>query len=164
MKGQDVGSVLALFGTSRAKAVRGYRTFIADGIGQGARPELIGRVIGRDGSVGPADSRVLGDTGFVEEIRVQHAVESRVQDRIPVAVIAENAAAVHSVPVRALSAGGRREAVVRARSMTSFLALEEGHSVTEIARYLGLSRNGVVAAARRHVEQPNSSVNEKSAT
>lgn len=164
MKGQDVGSVLSLFGTSRAKAVRGYQAFIADGIDQGSRPELVGRVVGQDGSVGLIDSRVLGDTDFVEEIRVQQAVVSRVQDRIPAAVIAEKAAALHTVPVRALSAGGRREAVVRERAMTCFLALEEGHSVTEIARCLGMSRNGVVAAARRHFEQSNPSADEKSAT
>lgn len=164
MKGQDVDSVLAHFGTTRAKAVRGYQTFIADGIDQGARPDLVGRVVSTEESTRSIDSRVLGDPDFAEEIRRRLPLSNRVQASIPIAVIAEKSAAAFCVPVRAVFAGGRREAVVKARSMTCFLALEEGHSVTGVARFLGMSRNGVVMAARRHEEPPTSSFDGNSST
>lgn len=73
-----------------------------------------------------------------------------------IAEIANNTAAVFGIPVRAISAGGRREATVKARSMVCFLALEEGYSVTHIARYLGMSRHGVMVAAKRHPQSQSS--------
>lgn len=156
MKGQDADAVLALFGTTRATAVHAYQAFIADGIDHGDRPDLVGRIVRQEGSMGSIDSRVLGDLDFAEEIRVQQEAADRIQARTPIAVIAENSACVHNVAVRAVSSGGRREAAVRARAMTCFLALEEGHSVTEIARVLEMSRNGVAMAARRHLERTTS--------
>ena len=96
------------------------------------------------------DSRILGDPEFVEEIRAREVVADRIEERTPIAVIANNIAAQLGIPMRAISAGGRREAAVKARSMVCFLALEEGHSATHIARYLGMSRNGVMIAARRN--------------
>ena len=151
MKGQDTDSVLRLFGTTVAKARRGYKAFVADGVPQGKRNDLVGRPaeVGKtlDGSV---DARILGDPEFAEEIRAQEAVVDRIEARTPIAVIAGNIAAVFGVPTRAISAGGRREAAVKARSMVCFLALEEGHSATHVARYLGMSRNGVMIAAKRY--------------
>lgn len=150
MKGQDVGSVLALFGSRREKAIRGYEVFIADGIDHGDRPDLVGRFVGQKDSIASMDSRVLGDLDFADKIYVQQVAVDRIEPRTPIAAIAEYSAGVHNVPVRAVSSGGRREAVLKARSMTCFQALEEGHTVTEVARVLGMSRNGVVMAARRY--------------
>jgi putative transposase len=143
MKGQDTKSVLRLFGTAVPKARRGYKAFVADGISQGRRNDLVGRLP----EVG---SRILGDEEFAEEIRIRETVADRIEARTPIAVIANNTAAIFGIPVRAISAGGRREATVKARSMVCFQALEEGYSVTHIARYLGMSRNGVMIAAGRH--------------
>jgi chromosomal replication initiation ATPase DnaA len=86
----------------------------------------------------------------VDEIRAREVSADRIEERTPIADIAGNIAAELGIPIRAIAAGGRREATVKARSMVCFLALEEGHSVTHIARYLGMSRNGVMIAARRH--------------
>lgn len=153
MKGQDIDSVLALFGSTRAKAVQEYQEFIADGIDHGDRPDLVGRIAGQKVAADPFDSRVLGDLDFAEEVRAQQVTVDGLQARTAIAVIAEHCADVYSVPVRSLSSGGRRETVLKARSMMCFLALEEGHLVAEVARVLGMSRNGVVMAARRHVER-----------
>jgi len=160
MKGQDTDSVLSLFGTTKAKARRQYRAFVADGITQGRRSDLVGRLaaVGRDLN-GAADSRVLGDSEFAEEIRGREAAVDRIEARTPIAVIAGNTAAACGIPLRAISAGGRREAIVKARAMTCFLALEEGYSVTHIARYLGMSRNGVMIAAKRHEPFETASAN-----
>ncbi len=143
MKGQDTESVLRLFGTAIPKARREYKVFVADGISQGRRDDLVGRLP----EVG---SQILGDEEFAQEIRIQETVADRIEARTPIAVIANNTAAMFGIPLRAISAGGRREATVKARSMVCFKALEEGYSVTHIARYLGMSRNGVMIAAGRH--------------
>lgn len=151
MKGQDADSVLSLFGTTKAKARREYKAFVADGIADGRRDDLVGRPAAMEKKMNrPGDSRVLGDPEFAEEIRGREAAVDRVDARTPIAVIASNAADAFGIPLRAISAGGRREAAVKARSMACFLALEEGHSVTHVARYLGISRNGVMIAAKRH--------------
>lgn len=44
-------------------------------------------------------------------------------------------------------------AAVAARSAAYRIALEEGYSAAEVARYLGLSRYGVVVAGRRDIVQ-----------
>ena len=150
LKGQDTESVLGLFGTTVVKAKRGYKTFLADGIPQGKRSDLFGMFLGPGNADVPVDSRILGDPEFVDEIRAREVSADRIEERTPIAVIAGNIAAELGIPIRAIAAGGRREATVKARSMVCFLALEEGHSVTHIARYLGMSRNGVMIAARRH--------------
>ena len=150
LKGQDTESVLRLFGTTVVKAKRGYKTFLADGIPQGKRSDLFGMFLGPGNADVPVDSRILGDPEFVDEIRAREVSVDRIEERTPIAVIADNIAAELGIPIRAIAAGGRREATVKARSMVCFLALEEGHSVTHIARYLGMSRNGVMIAARRH--------------
>lgn len=154
LKGQDTDSVLGLFGTTVAKARRGYKTFLADGIPQGNRNDLVGmRAEPGQALDASVDSRILGDQEFVEDIRARDVVADRIEERTPIAVITSNIAARMGIPMRAISAGGRREAAVKARSQICFLALEEGHSATQIARYLGMSRNGVMIAAKRH-EQP----------
>ena len=150
MKGQDVDSVLTHFSSTRTKARSGYEAFIADGIDEGDRPDLVGRFAGQAAPEGVQDPRVLGNPDFAEQVLVQQVAENGIEARRPVAAIAEYSAEIHNVPVRAISSGGRRDAVLKARSMTCFLALEEGHSVTEVARVLGMTRNGVVMAANRH--------------
>lgn len=151
MKGQDTDSILRLFGTAIAKARREYKAFVVDGIPQGKRNDLVGKFtdLGQK-SKGTVDSRVLGDLEFAEEIRERESTVDRIESRTPIAEIASNAATVFGIPMRAISAGGRREAAVKARSMVCFMALEEGHSATNVARYLGMTRNGVMIAAKRH--------------
>ena len=151
LKGQDADSILRLFGTTKTKARREYRTFITDGIGDGKRDDLVGRPTAVEKKPNHScDSRVLGDPEFMEEIRVREAVVDRVEARSPISVIAGNAADAFGIPLRAVSAGGRREAAVKARAAVCFKALEEGYSVTYVARYLGMSRNGEMMAAKRH--------------
>ena len=142
LKGQDTESILRMFGTAVVKARREYKAFVADGIPQGKRNDLVGRHP-------ETGSRILGDEEFAEEIRERETVVDKIEERMPLAMIANNIAAMLGIPVRAISAGGRREATVKARSMVCFQALEEGYSVTHVARYLGMSRKGVVIAAKR---------------
>jgi hypothetical protein len=117
LKGSGSESVLRLFGTATSKARRGYKIFVADGVSQGRRNDLVGRLP-------EAGSRILGNEEFAEVIRMRDTATARIETCTPIAEIANNTAAIFGIPVRALSAGGRREATVTARSMVCFLALE----------------------------------------
>lgn len=150
LDGQDFESILALFGQNRAEARRQYHCFVADGIPQGRRNDLVGRLTeGGQGLSCIADSRILGPLDFVEEIRRQEPEIRHVEARKPIAEIVTTVAKEKGIPVRAIAAGSRSEAVVAARSIVCRTALEEGHSAAEIARYLGLSRYGVAVAGKR---------------
>jgi hypothetical protein len=59
----------------------------------------------------------------------------------------------YDIPERAIAAGSRRNTAVAARSAACRIAMEEGYSAAEVARYLGLSRYGVVVAGRRESVQ-----------
>ena len=78
---QDTGAIQGYFGRKRREAVRRYKAFVAEGVDQGRRPELVGggliRSLGgwsqvlslrRKGLRMAADDRVLGDGDFVEQI------------------------------------------------------------------------------------------------
>ena len=77
---QDTGTIRVYFARSPKEAVRRYMSFVAEGVGWGRRPELVGggliRSLGgwsqvlslrRKGLRMAADDRVLGDGDFVEQ-------------------------------------------------------------------------------------------------
>lgn len=145
LPGQDVDNVLSLFGKSKAEARRRYREFIADGIAEGKRDELVGRV---EKSTA-ADSRILGTSEFVEEIRFREDGGWQLGERRTIAEIVDAVAGEFGIPVRAITAGSRMKTAVNARSAICRIALEEGHSAAEVGRQLGMSRYGVSVAGRR---------------
>jgi putative transposase len=147
LQGQDVASVLALFGKKVADARRRYREFIADGLSEGPRDDLVGRK--RPEVRGNVDSRVLGAPEFVEGIRLRAPDRNTSGGRKTIPEIIEAIAAEHSVPHRGISGGSRLSAVVMARAEVCRVALGEGHSAAEVGRHLGMSRHSVGRAGRR---------------
>jgi len=92
---QDTATILAQFGPSRGRARKAYRTFVADGIPHGRRPELQGgglmRSLGgwhavvtlrRGREAYAADERILGSSAFVEALQ-QAAQAAAVPRRCP---------------------------------------------------------------------------------
>jgi putative transposase len=146
LPGQDVDNVLALFGKSKAEARRRYREFIADGIAEGKRDDLVGRA---EKSTVAADSRILGASEFVEDIRLREDGGWQLGERRTIAEIVDAVAGELGIPVRAITAGSRMKTAVNARSAICRIALEEGHSAAEVGRQLGMSRYGVGVAGRR---------------
>jgi len=76
---QDIGTVLAQFAPSLARARTSYRAFVADGVARGRRPDLQGgglvrslggwealRTLGRGRERWTSDERILGSGPFVE--------------------------------------------------------------------------------------------------
>ena len=161
---QAVAEVLGLFGgTPRVRRQR-YQRFVADGVGQGQRPELQGGGLRRSagGWAGvarlrrgreawAADERVLGSGHFVERILREAPPQSpplATMSALP-ALIAAGAAALKVSP-QEITAGSRRRPVAHARAVVSWVALQQlGLPATEVARALGVTP----AVVRRTLEE-----------
>ena len=78
LAGQRIDEVLSRFGRNSAKVRRAYREFVAGGITQGRRKDLVGGGLKRSRAGGVEieayDERVLGSGEFVESIRSEAAV------------------------------------------------------------------------------------------
>jgi REP element-mobilizing transposase RayT len=151
LQGQDVESVLSLFGKKMGDARRRYRLFVQDGVSQGGRDDLVGRrcVSQQAGAEGSFDARILGDSDFIERLRLEDPLRERIEVKAPLQQIVEKTAKQFAIPARALSSASRLAVVVKARAIACHLALSAGHSAAGVGRHLGMSRYGVAAAANR---------------
>jgi REP element-mobilizing transposase RayT len=170
-KWQQVDYVLGFFGKRKAKARKGYEHFVAKGVEQGRRPELIGggllRSVGgwtalaslRKGSDWvKSDERILGDSDFVtmvlrhadEQMENRHRLKSK---GFELGDVAQRVAQVMGLPLDVVWETGRRPQTVQARSLLCYWASKElGVSMTEIANRLGVTQPAVSIAARRGEE------------
>ena len=165
---QAVDSVLGQFAEREGAARRAYRTFVADGIALGRRPELVGggliRSLGgwttvnslRDGSLRvKGDERILGESAFVlqtlataeEELE---RVERLVQRGVDLDSVARQAAGVFGLEPDTILGPGRLRKVSASRSLFCYWAVRElGHTATALARRLKLTQPAVSIAVRR---------------
>ena len=131
---QDRRHVLSWFGKDEEEAVLAYRQFIADGLGEGRRPDLVGGGLVRSlggwsqvkslrssGEKVRADERILGTGDFVEQI-IEEA-EQAIRRQIPAGRMLEaaqryiaKACADDGVQLAHLRSGARRAEVSRCRS------------------------------------------------
>jgi putative transposase len=161
---QDTATILAQFGPSHRRAVHAYRSFVADGVPQGRRPDLQGGGLlrsqggwaavaalrrGREAYLG--DERILGDTAFVEALRRTVAAEPPASgtaitvDQLLVRVCQ----AVGCSPAH-LAGGGRSPHAVRARAGLAYLWVEVlGRPGRPLAPHLGVQPAAIPKAARR---------------
>lgn len=166
---QDVAYVLGTFGASPAKSRKAYRAYVAAGVDQGRREDLIGgglvrslggwaevqKIRGRGTAHRKSDERILGDPEFVE------ATLARPYERYtpPVALrrrgynlqrVAQRVAELLGMELEDIFAKGRQEPRVAARSLFCYLAVRElGIPMTEMARRLRMSPPGIGYAVQR---------------
>ena len=165
---QDRDYVLGWFGGRQGIAVRGYRTYVQEGISKGRRPELVGgglvRSLGGWAEVQAvrrlkqpvlADPRILGTGPFIEQViqrgdermRVIHRREDR--QRLARGAIAEECRK-GGVSLEELQQGSRRHPLPRLRGKLAVRAIEEwGLSMADAARELGVSTSGIAKTLRR---------------
>ena len=86
LQGQAVDEVLRYFGKSVSSARRSYKAFIAGGVAQGRRRELVGQRVSAQ-EAPEADSRILGDADFVERLRVESSLQARLFSPEPIEAI-----------------------------------------------------------------------------
>ena len=165
---QDVDYVLSWFGKRAGQARRIYRRFVAEGIDQGRRPELVGggliRSLGnwsavqslrRSGDKVLTDERILGTGDFVE--RVLGEAETRARRLFSVRLRAkevqrliEQRCKKEGISPQELQVGSRRGVISEIRSALAVkLAREWGLPLAEIARQLGVSTSAISQILRR---------------
>jgi len=161
---QDTQYVLSFFGDG-PEARKHYRDFVAQGVGQGTRPELVGggliRSMGgwfevlalrRMGNKEASDQRILGDGEFVGQVLVEMDDIGRENLRLTtrsmdLTALSEKVCEVHGINSGELRSGSRRHEIVKARRVFSLLAVKElGYSGAAVARYLGVTNSCVTRA------------------
>ena len=164
---QDTGAIQGYFAGKLREAVRRYKTFVAEGVGRGRRPELVGggliRSLGgwsqvlslrRKGLRMAADDRVLGDGDFVEQIWSESAEleKETLRRKGPgrdLEALARDLAADRGITQTELRSGSRKRKVSEARRAFCRASVEElGYPAAAVARFLGVTTSAVVRAAR----------------
>lgn len=167
---QDRSYVLSWFGRREGEARRAYRKYMAEGIVQGRRPELVGGGVVRSYGGWSAvlslrnaqekitgDQRILGTGGFVE--KVLRESEERFRFRLRAVERSKEIEAIlreecerGRIEVKELRMGGRRGEIPRVRSeIAQRLVKEFGIPLAEVARVLGVSTSAVSKIMRRSI-------------
>jgi REP element-mobilizing transposase RayT len=160
---QETATILRQFGATPHRARHAYRTFVAEGIPAGRRPEFQGGGLlrsqggwaavtalrrGREAYQG--DERILGSSAFVEGYHRTVAADSAVPPRISLEALITRVCRHAGLPPTALPGGGRTPALIRARAGIAYLWVEVlGRSGRALAPALGVHPSTIPKAARR---------------
>ena len=141
-------------------ARRRYRQFVKNGIDQGKRTEFQGGGLVRSaggkkaGLLGrkkeereEGDARILGSGDFVGETlqQAETSFERKYLPKRPIEELIEVVAGKLGLKPELICSGNRQRQYSEARSVLAWLAVEEvGHPAAEVARFLGISRVGVL--------------------
>ena len=159
---QGVKPILAYFGKQLGPSRRNYRSFVAKGIAEGRRSDLVGGGLVRSSGGWAAvkalratkahmksDERILGDSEFVTAMleKNDEAFDSTYELQakgVDLDFIAKRVAQLLKIEPDELWQPGRYQRLVVARNLLCFWAVHElGISLTELARRLGISVPGV---------------------
>jgi len=160
---QATAPILAQFGATRRRALHAYRTFVAEAVLQGRRPELQGGGLirslggwqavaalrhGREAYQG--DERILGSAEFVEDVQRSAGEASPRPRGLALTPLVARVCRHVGITPAALGGGGRRPAVSRARAGIAYLWVDVlGHPGRPLAAVLGVHPAVVYQAARR---------------
>ena len=165
---QDTDYVLKLFGKKLSAARKGYRAYLAKGVEQGRRPDLVGGGLIRSAggwSVVKAmrlaqsrikgDERILGDGEFAqsvldaakEQYEERYLLQSQGHD---LETVAQRISALLGINPEQVWASGKHPLTVKARSLLCYWAVRElGISATEVSKRLGVSQPSVSISVKR---------------
>lgn len=165
---QDTDHVLSLFGKEAGAARRSYASFIAEGIDQGRRPELVGGGLLR--SVGGwsaltanrstglrlmSDERILGSSEFVEDVlkRANEEYDRRSRARtegVNLDILIDRISDYFGIDKWALQSSSKQREVCRARWLLCYIAVSRLMiSCADIARKLNVSPSSVSKSVLR---------------
>lgn len=165
---QDVDFVLSWFGSRAREARREYRNFMEESPSEGRRPDLVGggliRSLGgwaqvismrRRGEKTIADERILGGSDFAQ--RLISEADNSVKRQISPGNRKKRAREVISkmcegegVPLEEMRSGSTRRLVSKLRGRIAVvLVVEEGMSMADAARLLGVTTPAISSALRK---------------
>lgn len=163
---QDREAILGFFGRTRRGAVKSYSQYVAEGVREGRRPDLVGgglvRSMGgwsavlslRQRGMGlVSDERILGSSDFVS--RLMSEAEQKEKDSLRLSKkISDFSSLVKKVmkgegiQEKELRSGSKINQVVEARKLFCQLAVKKmGYPGAEVARFLGVTTSAVNKAA-----------------
>lgn len=165
---QSTDSVLAYFGNKPTQARSKYHDFVAEGVEQGRRPELIGgglirsaggwsgvQALRKSDMFQKSDERILGDSDFVESVLAeseekmanQYALKAKGIDLEHLQGIA---AALVAISPEELVGPSKNRKVTRARILFCYWATRElGHTMTDVSKHLRISLPTVSVAVQK---------------
>ena len=165
---QAVSTVLEQFGQTVDTAREAYHRFVADGVDQGRRPDLVGggllRSVGGWSAVKAlrrqrvrvmSDERILGDGEFVERAlrSAEEQLELKTRFRkagFDLERLAQEAARQFGLTPEEILDRGNERVRVNARSLFCYWAVRKlGYSSTELATMLRLTQPAVSISVKR---------------
>lgn len=155
--GLSADEVLSLFSNHVKSARQQYRHFVADGIKQGKRPELIGGGLqrsrtGQTNQDEPQlyDERVLGSGDFVQQLQDNGLMGCSIQSKMTLDELMVEIIDKYSISTDHFMRRARSGKVSEARSIFCYCAVHRlGHSGAATARYLGIGPSSVSRSARK---------------
>ena len=173
---QNCDYVLSRFGKTRKSARTAYREFVCEGAGQGNRPELVGgglirslggwfevKALRKSGERERYDERILGSGDFVQRMIEESSGPVRrqfsdVERREQITRLVNDECRKEEVNIKELRSGSRRRPVAQIRKkLIRLLVEEEGVTLAEAARQLGISTSAVAKSLSRQLEESHAS-------
>ena len=155
---QDGDTVLAYFGKRRKRAVEKYEKFIADGIKEGSRPDLVGgglvRSLGgwsqvlslrRSGGKVFSDERILGSSEFVKDVITEVDEKAKETLRLNLKIsdlfsLSKEICVGEGIEEKDLRSGIRKRNVVKTRRIFCQTTIKKmGYCGADVARFLGIN-------------------------
>ncbi len=165
---QDHDYVLSLFAKREGSARMKYEEFVAEGLSQGRRPELIGgglvRSAGgwselkeyhRQGDRIKSDERILGSSDFVETVlktaREEFEQSTRLKVRgIDFQEILKRVAEYYGIDAEDLKSGSKKRIVVEGRSVLCYLGVRKlKQTCTDVSLHLNIHPSAVSKSVDR---------------
>ncbi|MGD8303855.1 MAG: helix-turn-helix domain-containing protein [Desulfobacterales bacterium] len=164
---QDTEFILKLFGQSLRQARRAYENYVAKGVKQGRRPDLVGGGLLR--SVGgwaklrgfsdigvriKGDERILGSSDFVERVLKQADEQLEEKYRLQVkgislAVLVDKVAHHYKIDPEDLKSASKERVITNARRALCYIAVRKlGYKCTDISKTVGIDATTASRAAR----------------
>ena len=159
---QDGDTVLAYFGKRRKRAIEKYEKFIADGIKEGSRPDLVGggliRSLGgwsqvlslrRSGGKVFSDERILGSSEFVKDVITDVDEKAKGDPEIKLKIsdlssLSKEICVGEGIEEKDLRSGIRKRNVVKSRRLFCQISIKKmGYSGADVARFLGITTSAV---------------------
>ena len=157
LAGQAGDRVLLLFGKRLTAARKKYRQFVADGMSQGRRPELVGgglrrsrKVSGGQEEIANFDDRVLGSGEFVASLQQEASIRAILPPKLSLPEIAEMVCALFKVEPEIILRRTRKKPASEARATFCYVAIRLfGMTGNKVGNYLSMGPSGVSRAVSR---------------
>ena len=157
MKAQSTSDVLAFFADHPSAARKMYWQFVADGVAQGKRSELIGGGLKRsctqqapDDEPQSYDERILGSADFVETLRKDNQLRGKIETRLDLIALAGRVADHFNIGRDQFFWRSRDEIRRKARDLFCYIAVRRlGYQGTQVGKRLCLQRAAVSHAVKR---------------